>query len=110
MVSKEDFVIITSLLVAIQENSISFYLFQLFNLLVKPCNKKVGKHSELFFDNPTKLNAKDFKYFTKSMCAGFDIHFWLEFKMNLWVVDGDQKIPLFSDVFWVMIIHKPIFF
>jgi hypothetical protein len=44
------------------------------------------------------------------MCAGFDIHFWLEFKMNLWVVDGDQKIPLFSDVFWVMIVHKPIFF
>jgi hypothetical protein len=42
------------------------------------------------------------------MCAGFDIHFWLEFKMNLLVVEGDKKNPLFSDVFQVMIIHKPI--
>jgi hypothetical protein len=44
----------------------------------------------------------------KHVCAGFDIHFLLEFKLNLWVVDGDQKVPLFSDAFQVMIIHKPI--
>jgi hypothetical protein len=25
------------------------------------------------------------------MCAGFDINFWLEFEMNLWVVDGEKK-------------------
>jgi hypothetical protein len=33
MVSKEDFVIITSLHVAIQENSISFYLFSTFQVI-----------------------------------------------------------------------------
>jgi hypothetical protein len=29
------------------------------------------------------------------MCVGFYIHSWLEFKMNLLVVEGDKKIPLF---------------